>query len=127
MLTKNEKAVASKIGRDLLKEGMVWGDELEEYAKSNAKGLVKFKSDEHYLEFENHLLHIVEREISKEILVNINDEKLKCTTVKSAASVAGVSESFLYTHLREQNKCSLINKNGTNVMIEIIRPKLNLI
>lgn len=127
MLTKNEKAVASKIGRDLLKEGMVWGDELEEYAKSNAKGLVKFKSDEHYLEFENHLLHIVEREISKEILVNINDEKLKCTTVKSAASAAGVSESFLYTHLRERNKCSLINKNGTNVMIEILRPKLNLI
>lgn len=127
MLTKNEKAVASEIGRNLLKEGMVWGDELEEYAKTNAKGLVRFKSDEHYLDFENHLLHIVEREISKEILVTINDKKLKFNNVKSAANAAGVSENFLYTHLREKNKCSIVNKNGTNVIVERIRPKLNLI
>lgn len=126
MLTKNEKAVASEIGRNLLKEGMVWGDELEEYARTNAKGLVRFKSDEHYLEFENHLLHIVEREISREILVTVNDKKIKFTNVKSAANAIRVSENFLYTHLRGKNKCSII-KNETNVIIERIRPKLNLI
>ena len=126
MLTKNEKSIASKIAKDLLKEGMVWGEELEEYAKLNAKGLMKFKSDEHYLEFENHLLNMVEKEISKGILVEINDMKLKFTDVKSAAKTTGVSMDFLYSNLRKCRECSIV-KNGVNIRFEKIKPKLNLI
>ncbi|CEP92081.1 Uncharacterised protein [[Clostridium] sordellii] len=126
MLTKNEKAIASKIAKDLLKEGMLWGEELEEYAKLNAKGLMKFKSDEHYLEFENHLLDMVEKEISREILVKMNDEKLKFTTIKSAAETTGVSQDFLYKNLKKYRACSII-KNKTNIVFEVLRPKLNLI
>lgn len=126
MLTKNEKAIASKIAKDLLEEGMLWGEELEEYAKLNAKGLMKFKSDEHYLEFENHLLDMVEKEISREILVKMNDKKLKFTTIKSASEMTGVSQDFLYKKLKKYRECSII-KNKTNIIFEVSRPKLNLI
>lgn len=56
MLRKFQKNIAASIAKDLLEEGMIWGDELEEYLKLNAKGFMAFENEEHYLEFENYFL-----------------------------------------------------------------------
>lgn len=61
MLTKTQKYIASTIAGYLIKDGMIWGEELEWYIKINTKGLFKFKSDEHYLEFENLILDRIEK------------------------------------------------------------------
>ena len=69
MLTKNNKQVASQIAQYLIEDGMVWGEELEWYIKLSAKGLVRFKNDEHYLAFEDLVLDRIEKN-KKWVVVN---------------------------------------------------------
>ena len=126
MLTKNEKSIASSMARDLLEEGMIWGEELEEYAKLNAKNLMVFKSDEHYLEFENHLLGVVEKIISKNIIVEVAGDRKVFNTFKDAAKNLGVSEYYIYSRLKKRNVFS-IEKNGNEIVVKKVRKKLNLI
>ncbi len=45
----------------MVKDGMIWGDELEWYIKINTKGLLSFKNDEHYLAFEDLVLDRIEK------------------------------------------------------------------
>ena len=61
MLSKTHIRLASMIAGYLMDEGMIWGDELEWYIKVNTKGLIGFKSDEEYLEFENLVLDRIEK------------------------------------------------------------------
>lgn len=70
MLTKTHVKIASQIAGYLMKDGMIWGDELEWYIKINTKGLLSFKNDEHYLAFEDLVLDRIER--NKKLVV-VND------------------------------------------------------
>ena len=69
MLTKTHVKIASQIAGYLMKDGMIWGDELEWYIKINTKGLLSFKNDEHYLAFEDLVLDRIERN-KKSVVVN---------------------------------------------------------
>ena len=69
MLTKTHVKIASQIAGYLMKEGMIWGDELEWYIKINTKGLLSFKNDEHYLAFEDLVLDRIEKN-KKSVVVN---------------------------------------------------------
>lgn len=70
MLTKTHVKIASQIAGYLMKDGMIWGDELEWYIKINTKGLLSFKNDEHYLAFEDLVLDRIEK--NKKLVV-VND------------------------------------------------------
>lgn len=65
MLSVNAKRRALDIARQLNKEGMLWGDELEIYIKSQVYTKKGFKSDEEYLEFENVVLDYLEERRQK--------------------------------------------------------------
>lgn len=125
MLRKFQKNIATSIAKDLLEEGMIWGDELEEYLKLNAKGFMVFENEEHYLEFENYFLDIIEKLISSKIQVRKNETVFITSTIKDAAKRSGVSESALYKHLRSGRYSTL--KNKINIEFEVLKPRLDMI
>lgn len=125
MLKKYQKNIATSIAKDLLEEGMVWGDELETYIKLNAKGLLVFENDEHYLEFENYFLGCIEKAITKDIKVRKNERTMIVNTIKDAAKCSGVSAPVLYKGLK--NKKFSIIKNKINIEFEVLRPRLDMI
>lgn len=125
MLKKYQKAIAASIAKDLLEEGMVWGEELETYIKLNAKGLMVFENDEHYLEFENYFLGCIERTITRDIQVRQNESAKIVNTIKDAAIYSGVSAQVLYKGLK--NKKFSIMQNNINIEFEILRPRLDMI
>ncbi|EQF29630.1 hypothetical protein QEW_4677 [Clostridioides difficile CD160] len=65
MLSMTAKRKAIIIAHDLEKDGMVWGDELEMFIKSQIYTKRGFKSDEDYLEFENIVLDYLEEKRKK--------------------------------------------------------------
>ena len=70
MLTDHQRQVASLIASDLIKEGMIWGEELEWYIKINTENFqFRFTSEEHYLAFEDFVLEKVEKR-KKYVVVN---------------------------------------------------------
>ncbi len=125
LLRKFQKNIATSIAKDLLEEGMVWGDELEEYLKLNAKGFMVFENEEHYLEFENYFLDIIEKLISSKIQVRKNETVFITSTIKDAAKRSGVSEPALYKHLRSGRYSTL--KNKINIEFEVLKPRLDMI
>lgn len=72
MLTQHQKSVASFIAKELIEEGMIWGKELEWYIKLSTKGRFNFTSEDHYLEFEDLVLDMIEKYIR---CVVVNDIK----------------------------------------------------
>lgn len=125
MLRKFQKNIATSIAKDLLEEGMIWGDELEEYLKLNTKGIMVFENEEHYLEFENYFLDIIEKLISSKIQVRKNETVFITSTIKDAAKRSGVSEPALYNHLRSGRYSTL--KNKINIEFEVLKPRLDMI
>ena len=125
LLRKFQKNIATSIAKDLLEEGMIWGDELEEYLKLNTKGIMVFENEEHYLEFENYFLDIIEKLISSKIQVRKNETVLITSTIKDAAKRSGVSEPALCNHLRS-GRYSIL-KNKINIEFEVLKPRLDMI
>lgn len=125
MLRKFQKNIATSIAKDLLEEGMIWGDELEEYLKLNTKGIMVLENEEHYLEFENYFLDIIEKLISSKIQVRKNETVFITSTIKDAAKRSGVSEPALYKHLRS-GRYSIL-KNKINIEFEVLKPRLDMI
>lgn len=72
---KNKEKFASLTANTLLRNGMIWGCELEWYIKINAKGLISIKNDEEYFEIENMILDLVEEIKSK--MIKVTDIKAK--------------------------------------------------
>lgn len=125
MLKKFQKNIATSISKDLLEEGMIWGDELEEYLKLNAKGLMMFENEEHYLEFENYFLDCIEKAILSKIQIKKNEKVCIVTTIRDAAKRSGVSEPALYKHLK--NGSYSILKDKINIEFEVLKPRLDMI
>lgn len=116
MLRKFQKNIATSIAKDLLEEGMIWGDELEEYLKLNTKGIMVF---------ENYFLDIIEKLNSSKIQVRKNETVFITSTIKDAAKRSGVSEPALYKHLRSGRYSTL--KNKINIEFEVLKPRLDMI
>ncbi|HFL3696674.1 hypothetical protein [Clostridioides difficile] len=65
MLSVSAKRKAIIIARELEKDGMLWGDELEMFIKSQIYTKRGFKSDEEYFEVENIVLDYMEEKRKK--------------------------------------------------------------
>ncbi|HBF7477285.1 hypothetical protein ACRVX5_11685 [Clostridioides difficile] len=65
MLSKTAKHRASEVASQLVNEGMVWGNDLECFIKSQVYRKKGFETDEDYLKFENMVLDFVEERIKK--------------------------------------------------------------
>ncbi|RDY22854.1 hypothetical protein CHF27_011070 [Romboutsia maritimum] len=124
MLNKNKLDVASKMATQLLKEGMLWGEELENFIKSGKGryGYTFYTTEEEYLEFENAVLDYIEKRINKQ--VKVTDIKTKTSAIYKGISEAtkGIrcnSPGSLYYYIKYKK----IYKN--RYLIEHSRPKLN--
>lgn len=60
MISKGESLLASNIATQLVDDGMIWGEELEWFIRTSVVGLIEFKSEEHYIEFEDIIIDFVE-------------------------------------------------------------------
>lgn len=65
MLSKTARQRASEIAYQLVNEGMVWGNDLEYFIKSQVYRRNGFETDEDYLKFEDIVLNFVEERIKK--------------------------------------------------------------
>lgn len=107
MLKKHEKHIASLIAKELLEEGMIYGDELEEYVKLNSKGLINFKDDRSYLEFEDYLLGCIERSKKR------NEKIVKKHTRKDRQKITYVFD----IKTRELNKFDSVKEAAEEIKI----------
>lgn len=70
--------MASIIANCLLKDGMIWGENLEWYIKTSLNGIIEFRTESHYLSFENKVLEYVENRVENAIkIIDINTNKSK--------------------------------------------------
>ncbi len=75
MLNQFQKDIASRFAKDLIEDGLIAGEELEWYLKSNVVGLFKFKNEKHYLDFEEEVLKNVEKKRRFIRVIDINADK----------------------------------------------------
>ncbi len=61
MLKDYQKSIASELARDLIKYGLIAGDELKEYLILGVDRRFLFKSEEHYMEFEDCVIDFIEK------------------------------------------------------------------
>ncbi|HEB5000158.1 TPA: hypothetical protein R0E49_000670 [Clostridioides difficile] len=104
MLSKTDMVKASTIAGDLLKDGMVWGDDLEHFIKSQVYRRNGFKSDEDYFKFENTVLDLVEEraKIKKIEIIDIKtNERFVLNNRKQAIKKLGCNEGVLSVYLRK--------------------------
>ncbi|HBF8744581.1 TPA: hypothetical protein KO112_003521 [Clostridioides difficile] len=104
MLSKTDMVKASTIAGDLLKDGMVWGDDLEYFIKSQVYRRNGFKSDEDYFKFENTVLDLAEERAKRkkiEIIDIETNERFVLNSRREASKILGCNEGVLSVYLRK--------------------------
>lgn len=98
MLNKFQKDIASRFAKDLIEDGLIFGEELEWYLKCNVVGLFKFKNEKHYFEFEEEVLKNVEKKRRFIRILDINtDEEILFKDSTEAQEYLNISKSRITT------------------------------
>lgn len=77
MLKDYQKSIASELARDLIKYGLIVGDELKEYLILGVDRRFLFKSEEHYMEFEDCVIDFIEKKRRRIKVIDIKKGDIK--------------------------------------------------
>lgn len=97
---KIERDSASHIAYILLEQGMLYGQELEDYIKLSLLNYLEFKNDEHYLAFEDLVLEYIEERKTKIFLEDtlLNTTK-QVNSLNAIVTQLGVSRPRLVKYI----------------------------
>lgn len=77
VLKDYQKSIASELARDLIKYGLIVGDELKEYLILGVDRRFLFKSEEHYMEFEDCVIDFIEKKRRRIKVIDIKKGDIK--------------------------------------------------
>lgn len=87
---KIERNIASHTAKVLMEHGMLYGQELEDYLKLSVLGYLNFKSDEHYLAFENLVLEYIDARRDYYIIFDTKtNKKIEVPTINAVLTKLG--------------------------------------
>ena len=103
-----QKSVASELAKDLVEYGLLTGEELKEYLIMGVDKQFAFKSEEHYIEFEECVIDFIEKKRRKIKITDITNGDVQYVyTGKEASDILGVT---VYRVSAAINKKYLVGK-----------------
>ncbi|MGL5718624.1 MAG: hypothetical protein ACRCXT_23005 [Paraclostridium sp.] len=104
MLKEYQKTIASTLAKDLIEDGLLTGEELKEYLILGVNREFLFKSEEHYMEFEECVIDFIEKKRNRiKITDTVTGEIKELPTAKEVASTLGITVYMVSSAIHQKN------------------------